>query len=135
MNRTRTQPTLPPAPRPHDLPPRWDGHRVEWRGWEVLPPTTLERFHGVAAICPHCASTRPQAITTGVVWVAPVGLLAFPTKQRWDARGSRSGGDHAAQWLTAYRCLDCHADEVEDRMTGELWVLDDSDYGDDGSYA
>ena len=26
-------------------------------------------------------------------------------------------------------------DEVEDRMTGEMWILDDTDYGDDGSYA
>ena len=117
------------------MPPRWDGHRVDWRGWEVPPPTTLERFHGGLVVCPHCASTRPQAINLGVVWVKPTGLLSFPSKQHWDARGSRSGGDHAAQWLTAYRCLDCRTDEVEDRMTGELWVLDDSDYGDDGSYA
>ena len=49
--------------------------------------------------------------------------------------GHGDGGDHAAQWLTAYRCPACRTDEVEDRTTRELWVLEDSDYGDDGSYA
>ena len=128
-----TQPTLPTGPRLHDLPPKWDGHRVEWRGWRVSPRTTLE-FHGLREACPHCASTTPEAINFGVVWAKPVGLIPFPGG-RWDARGSRQGGDHAVKWLNAYRCPDCRTDEVEDRMTRELWVLDDSDYDDNGSYA
>ena len=129
-----TQPTLPTGPRLHDLPPKWDGHRVEWHDWRVSQPTTLE-LHGLRSECPHCASTAPEAMSFGVVWAAPVGLIPFPAKRRWDARGTQSGGDHAAQWLTAYRCPDCHTDEVEDRMTGEMWILDDTDYDDDGSYA
>ena len=130
-----TQPTLPTGPRLHDLPPKWDGHRVEWGGWRTPPPTTLD-LHGVHAdCCTHCASTAPVAMSFGMVWAAPVGLIPFPAKRRWDARGTQSGGDHAAQWLIAYRCPDCHTDEVEDRMTGEMWILDDTDYDDDGSYA
>ena len=126
------QPTLPTGPRVHDLPPKWDGHRVEWGGWRTPPPATLD-LHGVHAdCCTHCASTAPKAVNFGVVWAAPVGLILFPAKRRW--RGTQSGGDHAVQWLTAYRCPDCRTDEVEDRMTRELWVLDDADY-DDGSYA
>ena len=129
------QPTLPTAPRLHDLPPRWDGHRVEWGGWRTPPSTTLDPNGIHADCCTHCGAVAPRVINFGVVWARPAGLIAFPARRRWDARGTRDGGDHAAQWLTAYRCPVCRTDEVEDRTTRELWVLEDSDYGDDGSYA
>lgn len=81
------QPTLPTGPRLHDLPPKWDGYRVEWRGWHVSPPTTLE-LHGLRSECPHCASTAPEAVNFGVVWAAPVGLIIFPAKRRWRGRAA-----------------------------------------------
>lgn len=36
--------------------------------------------------------------------------------------------------LFAYRCPDCQLDVVWDTDTNETWVLDHTDYGDDGSW-
>ena len=128
------QPMLPSAPHVNDLPPKWDGHRVEWGRWETPPPTALERFHGGQTTCPRCGSHTPQQINRGVVWAKPVGLLHFPVRRRWDSRAARSGGDHAVLHLTAYRCPDCRVDEI-DGHHNPMWVLDDNDYDDEGSYA
>lgn len=127
------QPTLFRTTRTHDLPVKWDGMRVEWSGWSTPPKTTLE-LHGTRDVCPHCASSAPQAINFAVVWTKPEGLLDFPRRRAWDSRALRDGGDHAVKWLTAYRCPDCRTDEVWDRFTDELWVLDDADYTDEGSW-
>lgn len=121
------------VPTTHDLPALWDGHRVEWAGWRQEPRTTLD-FHGSREVCPHCASSATQSINYGVVWAKPSGLLQFPRRHAWNSSKLRDDGDHAVKWLTAYRCPDCRTDEVWDRFSDELWVLDNTDYTDDGSW-
>lgn len=120
------QPDLFDALREHDLPPRWDGAPVEWGGW------TSE---GVVFICPPigqplcavCGSTTPRLVSHGIRTipydenVVPVGvarLQAHETRRR----------------MVAHRCPDCRHDTVWDQETDQVWDLDATDYGDDGSH-
>ena len=99
------QPALPPAPRAHDLPPRWDGHRVEWSGWEVEPWNT-GRFHlrpDCCRACGHIASHH--VINTGVVMSEPGEVIPYRRPRTYA---------QAAPGV-------------------EVWELDDTDYGDAGS--
>ena len=115
------QPTLPLAPRRHDLPPRWDGCTVEWQGWHV-DDTTL-RFHLRRECCHTCGSLEWPVINVGRV--------------RADGRGvwilHRSGGYQLGR-LYAFRCPDCKHDRVVD-LAGVEWDLDDTDYDDEGSWS
>lgn len=97
----------------HTLPPKWDGHPVAWSGWIdtsdiiICPPPKQ-------APCPGCGKyTQPQ-LNEG-------RLLPF-------SRPIRS--------LMLYRCMACGHTEVDELADGAYvrsWVLDDSDYGDQGS--
>ena len=122
-----TQPTLPRAPRAHDLPPRWDGREVEWRGWSkvitgtVCPPRKPDA-------CPLCGSPAEPAINLGAVWAdyAVEGILTI--------RKARLCERVVVVSLAAWRCPDCRGDWVTRQGSDELWVLDDSDYTDEGSW-
>lgn len=48
--------------RSHDLPPRWNGHRVQWGTW--ADATTVIRIH--PHTCP-CGATEPHQATLGRV--------------------------------------------------------------------
>lgn len=103
--------------REHDLPPKWDGVVVRWRGWRTLPdarificPPPKEIDH-----CKNCGSIAQSRINYGHRTV----FLA--------------GKDRDAGSLTAYRCPDCLHDLVEDETTGEWFDLDHTDYGPEGS--
>lgn len=150
LARKRTNLRLVEGGPGHDLPPRWDGHPVWWRGW---------RDRGATFICGHqvdvcehcgrgdvpaeceCGSHNPPMLNQGMV-----GESADMTPQDVERndeaiRLARSAGviRNAPQrigWLqlTAFRCPDCGADRVVDG-DGVLWDLDETDYGDDGSVA
>ena len=122
MTDSGRQGVLPPAPRAHQLPPKWDGCTVEWEGWQ-RDDTTL-RFHMRGDCCPHCGSLTDRVFAAGMVRAdGPRGVLALHK-----ARGYQLGR------LYAFRCPDCQHDQVTD-LAGITWDLDDTDYGDDGSWS
>lgn len=121
--------------RTHDLPPLWDGHRVEWTPWQTVGRTTYEWHTGDFVTCEYCGSVAPSLLSWGTVWAKPIGLLAFPQRRAWDSYQVRPGGEHAVAWLTVQRCPDCRTDEVWDRMADHRWMLDDTDYTDEGSWS
>ena len=124
----------------NDLPPKWDGRRVDWSEWDtdpifVCPPPTAPR-------CEGCGSAARQATSRGTVY--PLDGEMFETHEPRVKR-TRSGREYVAgtvtvaRWarpgvrLFAFRCLGCGLDEVFDLETRECWTLDETDYGDEGS--
>ena len=106
--------------RPHDLPPMWDGHTVEWRGWHEMPAVHL-CGRGASAmqreVCTACGSVEPTVRNVGTYYV------------RNQSRGTTDG-----RRLTAIRCPDCRHDSVRD-YDGVWWDLGPEDYDDEGSRA
>jgi hypothetical protein len=129
--KVRALPTL------HDLPPLWDGRRVEWKGW-TSDASTLG-WHGRPQTCEVCGHVGDRAINLGLVFPHPGETMTEPKT----VRSKRVKGREYVRnvtvlarpiyWLTAFRCSSCHLDTVWDRRTDEWWDLDPSDYGDDGS--
>jgi len=117
-----TQPTLPTAPHAHQLPPRWDGCTVEWGEWQ-RDDSTL-RFHRRPDCCPVCGSLAER--------VHAAGKVRTDGPQVFLLRRLRTG--YQPGRLYAWRCPDCQHDQVTD-LAGVVWDLDDTDYGDGGSYA
>lgn len=123
MSRTGTQDWLfdqfatRRASHPHDLPPRWDGCRVEWDGWRewdglfVCPPR-----RSAESTCEECGAKR--------VFACNQGRVVDPS----------AGTPHH---LTARRCPVCGLDYVECFTPDGVvtWVLESCDYGDLGSRA
>lgn len=105
--------------REHDLPPKWDGVEVEWRGWEPpLQPTF--RPHVPPCCCEQCGSDKHPALNQGLM-------------------AARPGGARLLR-LVAFRCADCGVDVIRETSrrqrfgdSPEWWVLDESDYGAEGS--
>lgn len=139
---SQQQPTLPRAPHAHDLPPHWDGHRVEWGGWEVEPWSTLP-FHmrrECCQACGHVPGVGQQVLNHGRVRSEPGEFVPFrrPRDYHQAAVNQRAERDGAGLGrLVAFRCPNCSHDVVVEfsRSTPvlEVWDLDDSDYGDEGS--
>lgn len=129
------QPTLPVAPRAHDLPPRWDGRRVEWGQWDttrviICPPPKPEPCH-------VCGSTEQPATCRGAVRSAPGEVVPIRRPRSYtDALENQRAEQRGVVLLTlvATRCPDCLTDQVWEPRTDAWWDLDDSDYGDEGSY-
>lgn len=118
----------------HDLPPRWDGYKViwdEWRDVEVLicpPPKPVP--------CAQCRSTKPPRMAMGKL-VPPPGMVM---RGQYEPRALPGGRTimvpqpaYPLYLLTAFRCPDCDLDTVLIRHERAEVVLDDTDYGDDGS--
>ena len=116
-----SEPTLPTAPRAHQLPPKWDGCTVEWGEWQ-RDDSSL-RLHLRPDCCPICGSLTARTMAMGMV--RSDGPRVFFLRSH---RGYQLGR------LFAWRCPDCKHDQVTD-LGGALWDLDDTDYDDDGSYA
>lgn len=102
MNNQRTLPTG----RDYDLPPFWDGHRVQWGRWEIGWITLCRER---ASCCPYCGSTERPPVCHGVI-----------------------AGQKNRLW--AYRCPDCRHDQVYELRGDSVWDLDESDYTDVGSF-
>ena len=132
------QPTLPTAARAHDLPPRWDGQRVEWGGWRddpifVCPPPRQQ------PTCHFCGSPARPLVNHGRVWTKP-GAATLPRARTYQQAVVRQAAERngvVVLHLWAYRCPDCrrdHVDTIGGNQPGESWDLDDTDYDDDGSW-
>lgn len=132
------------ALRENDLPPKWDGFVVAWQGW---------RYVRAAFICPPrvevCEGCGMPTMERGFpAWSVNQGLVADSRRLTLDdfayeeANRARlpEWARHKAprHWrisLQAFRCHSCSLDTVWDMNTQETWVLDYTDYGNDGSAA
>lgn len=109
--------------RPHDLPPLWDGRTVQWSDWTdetgLAARTTLV-FHVPADhwACTGCGWIRDSELrAVGTLLPGSVADTAWPVVR-----------------LVVRRCPGCHLDQVTDISTGEVWDLEDADYGAAGSW-
>lgn len=133
--------------RRHDLPPRWDGRAVEWSEWDTSPTFVCGTRGSVrASRCEGCGSTASNATSRGTVY--PLDGEMFETHEPRVKR-TRSGSEYVAGTVTvarrarpgvrlfASRCPDCGLDTVVDYTSEpeQVWTLDESDYGDEGSTA
>ena len=133
--------------RRHDLPPRWDGRAVEWSEWDTSPTFLCGTRGSVrASQCEGCGSTASNATSRGTVY--PLDGEMFETHESRVKR-TRSGREYVAGTVTvvcrarpgvrlfAFRCPDCGLDTVVDYTSEpeQVWPLDGSDYGDEGSTA
>ena len=125
--------------REHDLPPKWEGLAVLWRGWEAglrnhviicPPPKTPE-------CCAACGSFEEPVTNRGLVAVA---LFLTHDQLRAEEENRKRLGSlahkrkpRALYRLFAHRCPDCKHDVVWDTDTDDWWDLDHTDYGPDGS--
>jgi ribosomal protein L37E len=89
----------------NELPPEWDGLRVEWRGFELEPVS----FDLPADCCASCGGVGPRSINHG-----------------------RLPGAEVPSHLVAVRCTTCGFTQVRDARR-VWWDLDESDYSDKGS--
>jgi len=123
------------------LPARWDGDEVRWDAWEELPLSSLE-FHGHPYRCTDCGTTaRPYTSIgrrqPGKGEVFEVIRHHRTITARWGSTYTIPVYDHAAAWPVlqwwASRCGWCGHTEVYDTESREHWILDDTDYGPNGS--
>lgn len=128
----------------YQLPPKWDGLDIEWRGWTnqpilMCPPKAARQ------VCENCASPAQPAMNVGVVHPAPGTMITQTLYKRCKPKpNGRPGaiydaGTHEVParpiaWLHAFRCPDCQLDTVWDKRTDEWSVLEPADYGPQGSY-
>lgn len=113
------------ATRPNDLPPKWDGHPVEWRDWQ-LPPQLIVCPPVRRDCCPRCASIAERPCNRGTARINPRTQLDL-------LRAGRTGRAILIT-LVAFRCTDCRHDQVLEVSTGKWWDLGPDDYQDEGSY-
>lgn len=132
--------------REHDLPPKWDGRCVVWLGWEYAPVTTAYLHQRGRDVCPSCG--MPTYERGFPCWSTNWGMLADSPRLTPDDYANeeaardrlpwRAKGKMPRHWwrsLCAFRCHDCQIDSVWDTEADEMWTLDHTDYGDDGSVA
>ena len=109
--------------RPHDLPPLWDGRPVQWSAW-----TDEGGLAGRTTLVFHVPSDHWAC--TGCGWIRDTDLRAVGTL----LPGNGVADLYPHVRLVVRRCPGCHLDQVSDLDTGEVWDLDDNDYGDAGSW-
>lgn len=107
---------MDPAARP--LPVRWDGVAVEWTEWGaeqvfLCPPEPPRP-------CAGCGLIRPRSMCRGI--------------RHRKGRDPHTGRQRYLRSLFAYRCSACGRDEVHESGSTDWWVLDETDYGPDGSW-
>lgn len=131
--------------RENDLPPRWDGRAVVWLGWEyvspmfVCPPPRRD-------VCEGCG--MPTTERGFPCWSANKGIVADSTRlTHEDYAREEAARDRLPEWakgkmprhwwltLYAFRCHHCQLDTVWDTTANEMWTLDYTDYGSEGSVA
>lgn len=118
----------------HDLPPLWDGRRVDWSPWVEEPHTTLI-FHRPAHefACTGCGWIRDTDLhATGRLHPEPGATFTVLPHPR--ARHTTEVPAWPVVRLAVRRCTGCGLDEVTDIETGEVWDLEPSDYTDAGSW-
>ncbi|WP_157662861.1 hypothetical protein [Prescottella equi] len=97
------------------LPVAWDGHPVEWGP-----------FSSTVFICRVEADGTSTAVLD-MCWNCGVHADRVQCEGRVDI-------PHFEYVLHLYRCTRCGHDQVQNPRTRDLWDLDESDYGPDGSW-
>lgn len=117
--------------RENDLPPKWDGRVVRWDGWRDLPAAFICPPPRERDVCPACGSAAERVTNRGLVALNPATTLdRIANYEQFHKTGK------VAHWrLYAYRCVDCKHDQIWDSEWQQLWDLDSTDYGNDGSRA
>ena len=131
--------------RENDLPPKWDGRAVIWQGWEYVGGGTF--------ICPPrkevCEGCGLPTTERGFpCWSTNKGVVADSTRltaEDYEAEQAARARlpeslrhKFARHWwieMTAFRCHHCQLDTVWLHSTNEMWTLDHTDYGSEGSVA
>lgn len=130
--------------REHDLPPYWDGRAVWWEGWQPQLNQVFICGRGARSLanrcCEACGSRARPSVNRGHVARVPA-----TGRERWVERCEAwarlpLGARHLLPKhpsgvieLHAFRCPDCRTDIVWDQPADRWWVLDHTDYGDQGS--
>src|SRR5688500_16423942 len=118
-----------------DLPLKWDGRRVVWRGWNNSPAFVCRRGRGKPQpeLCQECKSDTQPMVNLGVLDPVPGATFVVPTPKRTKSGTSYFKDVTRAAWpivdLVAFRCTNCHLDSVWQMSTDEFWTLDPGDYG------
>lgn len=108
----------------HDLPPRWDGHTVEWAPQWAQLATSLSLHLEDFGACEECGSVQWRLTRSGS-YRAPDPQQDTTPPTRPDLQPHR---------LTASRCQDCAHTTITEITTGKTWTIDATDLTDDGSY-
>ena len=103
-----------------DLPRRWDGREIKWGGWGKRLRTSLDFTSSPA--CEGCSSATSLRQATGW-WM---GHHNGPFGNEWERRGMRN--------FHATRCGWCGHTTVFTMHDEQSWDLDETDYGEAGSY-
>lgn len=84
----------------NDLPPKWDGRRVDWSEWNTDPMFVCGRPQPPAPRCEGCGSAARQAASRGTVY--PLDGEMFETHEPRVKR-TRSGREYVAGTVTVVR--------------------------------
>lgn len=130
--------------RENDLPPFWDGHAVVWEGWEYAQSGVFICPTPKREVCEGCG--KPTMERGFPCWSVNKGMVAdSPSLPHDDFHRENAARDRLPvrvkgkmprRWwlnLYAWRCHHCQLDTVWDVNTGEMWTLDHTDYGPEGS--
>lgn len=133
--------TLTLLPTAHDLPPRWDGHDVEWKPWHHVWSSAQWHIPDEDRACTACGLIAEPLHAAG--WVQPLpGQTCTVADERTLPSGrvyvrgltpSKEIPAYPLLCLNATRCTGCGHDVVHDQRTGQTWDLGPEDYGPHGS--
>ena len=84
----------------NDLPPKWDGRRVDWSEWNTDPMFVCGRPQPSAPRCEGCGSDARQAASRGTVY--PLDGEMFETHEPRVKR-TRSGREYQVSHCTRLR--------------------------------
>ncbi|WP_102158706.1 hypothetical protein [Zhihengliuella halotolerans] len=121
-------------PSRRELPPKWDGVPVRWGRWSAHRTTLPLHSKPNDLVCHECGAVDERMINFGTRPPAPGAMFTVPRY-----RPGRKIGvvGRVPAWavrdLIAFRCRHCRHDQVHDQRTGDVWDLDGSDYGPEGS--
>lgn len=131
-------PVVVEVPGP-DLPPKWDGRSVQWRGWTQSTAFLCHRGRRKARkdICSECGSTARPEVNLGVLHPAEGAMISIDVPQRAPSGRTYFKPVLKPAWpivdLVAFRCPGCTTDSVWQMSTDHYWVLDPDDYSPEGS--
>lgn len=114
----------------HPLPVAWDGRAVAWDRWEnpqpmfICPTPKRKRCTCGSEDSPFTARGRRDPSAERIANAESLPRLGKRTPLVWSIYD-----------LRAYRCPACGEVSVWDMEADQFWTLDDSDYGDTGSWA
>lgn len=120
-----------------NLPPFWDGAKVEWKREDAPTLTFICPPPKVKERCGACKSAQPPVMWSGLRHPLP-GETFESTKTkigRWGhpVEVPTTIAAYPVYDLVAFRCPQCGNDQVWDQRTNEWWDLEPNDYTATGS--